>query len=151
MFLIVSKILGAHMPMTCRARKSQRTTSASLRRRTTTRFAKLRLWTSCLALSGLLPLPAQLSAPPTTACRLLYVSLFRLSSSRQNPNKLTPENYIQNDRQGDANPGALGLGQQTATNLSNGFFLLQCLAPLFFATLADMRLGRLKTLTISLV
>lgn len=57
---------------------------------------------------------------------------------------------MQNERHGAANPGALGLGQQTATNISNGFLLVQFIAPLVFAALSDMRLGRLKTLTISL-
>jgi POT family proton-dependent oligopeptide transporter len=57
---------------------------------------------------------------------------------------------VQNQRSGFANPGALGLGQQTATNLTNVFMLLQFIAPLPWALLADMRLGRLKTLMISM-
>ncbi|KAI9150233.1 putative peptide transporter ptr2 [Paramyrothecium foliicola] len=61
------------------------------------------------------------------------------------------QNYIQNPRSGFANPGALNLGQQTATNISNGFLLVQFVAPMPFALLADMRLGRLNTLMISLV
>ena len=61
------------------------------------------------------------------------------------------ENYIQNPRSGFANPGALDLGQQTATNLTNPFLLVQFLAPMPFAFLADIRLGRFKTLMISLL
>lgn len=57
---------------------------------------------------------------------------------------------MQNQRSGFANPGALGLGQQTATNLTNVFMLLQFVAPLPWALLADMRLGRLRTLMISM-
>lgn len=59
------------------------------------------------------------------------------------------ENYIQNSR-GGAIPGALGLGQQTATNLNNMFLLIQFVTPIPFAVLSDARLGRLKTLFISL-
>jgi dipeptide/tripeptide permease len=61
------------------------------------------------------------------------------------------QNYIQNPRSGFANPGALNLGQQTATNITNGFLLVQFVAPMPFALLADMRLGRLNTLMVSLV
>lgn len=60
------------------------------------------------------------------------------------------ENYMQNPRTGSANPGALDLGQQTATNISNAFLLLQFVAPMIWATVADLRLGRMKTLLISL-
>ncbi|KAH6686236.1 oligopeptide transporter [Plectosphaerella plurivora] len=59
------------------------------------------------------------------------------------------QNYIQNQR-GGAIPGALGLGQQTATNLNNMFLLIQFVTPIPFAILSDARLGRLKTLFISL-
>ncbi|TID02889.1 putative peptide transporter ptr2 [Colletotrichum higginsianum] len=60
------------------------------------------------------------------------------------------QNYIQNERGGSAAPGALGLGQQTATNLSNMFLLLQFIAPIPFAIVSDMRYGRQKTLMFSL-
>ncbi|KAH7323033.1 POT family-domain-containing protein [Stachybotrys elegans] len=60
------------------------------------------------------------------------------------------QNYMQNPRTGSVNPGALGLGQQTATNLSNFFMLLQFVAPMPFAVLSDMRLGRLQTLMLSM-
>jgi POT family proton-dependent oligopeptide transporter len=59
------------------------------------------------------------------------------------------ENYIQNQR-GGAIPGALGLGQQTATNLNNMFLLIQFVTPIPFAILSDAKMGRLKTLFISL-
>jgi hypothetical protein len=57
---------------------------------------------------------------------------------------------MQNPRTGSVNPGALGLGQQTATNLSNFFMLLQFVAPMPFAVLSDMKMGRLQTLMMSM-
>ena len=47
-------------------------------------------------------------------------------------------------------PGALGLGQSTATNIYNAFFLLSFLTPVPFALVSDMWLGRYKTLLIGL-
>ena len=47
-------------------------------------------------------------------------------------------------------PGALGLGQATATNINNAFFFFACLTPVPFAIVSDTWLGRYKTLCISL-
>lgn len=61
------------------------------------------------------------------------------------------QNYLQNPRQHGAVPGALGLGQSTATNISNAFLLFSFLTPMVFALLSDVRLGRYKTLMIGLL
>jgi hypothetical protein len=50
---------------------------------------------------------------------------------------------------GLAIPGELGLGQSTATNIYNAFYLFSFLTPLPFAVLSDTRLGRYKTLCLS--
>lgn len=60
------------------------------------------------------------------------------------------ENYMQNRRGNKPVPGALDLGQQTATNLSNTFLLVSFVAPIPFAVVSDMWYGRYKTLIISL-
>ena len=57
---------------------------------------------------------------------------------------------MQNPRHGSTNPGALGLGQQTATNISNAYLLVQFVAPLGFAVFSDLRFGRMKTLLFSM-
>lgn len=61
------------------------------------------------------------------------------------------QNYLQNPRSHGAVPGALGLGQSTATNISNAFFLFSFLTPMGFAVLADVWLGRFWTLVGGLV
>lgn len=61
------------------------------------------------------------------------------------------ENYIQNSRDNIAVPGALGLGQSSATNISNAFYFFSFLAPIPFAIVSDTWLGRYKTLRISFV
>lgn len=61
------------------------------------------------------------------------------------------QNYLQNPRSHDAVPGALGLGQSTATNISNAFFLFSFLTPMGFAVLADVWWGRFWTLVGGLV
>ncbi|KAF1828645.1 oligopeptide transporter [Decorospora gaudefroyi] len=63
---------------------------------------------------------------------------------------ITWQNYMQNKRGVPAVPGALGLGQSTATAISNVFFVFQFLSPLVFAFLSDMRLGRYNTLLLGL-
>ncbi|KFA71722.1 hypothetical protein S40288_10106 [Stachybotrys chartarum IBT 40288] len=56
------------------------------------------------------------------------------------------ENHIQNPRGDGALPGILGLGQSTAVNISNAFIMFSCLTPTLFALVADLWLGRFKTL-----
>jgi dipeptide/tripeptide permease len=60
------------------------------------------------------------------------------------------ENYMQNERGVPSVPGALGLGQSTASAISNVFFVFQFLTPLLFAIISDIRLGRYKTLLLGL-
>ncbi|KAK1981817.1 oligopeptide transporter [Colletotrichum cereale] len=61
------------------------------------------------------------------------------------------QNYMQNERGSHAVPGALGLGQATATAISNGFFIFLFLTPTCFAVVSDVWLGRYKTLLLGLV
>ncbi|KAK1845505.1 oligopeptide transporter [Colletotrichum chrysophilum] len=61
------------------------------------------------------------------------------------------QNYMQNDRNSKQVPGALGLGQSTATAISNGFFIFLFLMPSCFAIISDIWLGRYKTLLLGLV
>lgn len=56
------------------------------------------------------------------------------------------ENYIQNERDSIAVPGALGLGQATATNITSAFYFLTFLSPILWAVICDTWLGRYKTL-----
>ncbi|KAF6827315.1 peptide transporter ptr2-like protein 2 [Colletotrichum musicola] len=86
-----------------------------------------------------IPIPVWIVAVAGAAERFAYYSL-----------SAPLQNYIQNERGSSAVPGALGLGQQTATNLSNMFLLLQFVSPIPFAILSDMKFGRQKTLMISL-
>lgn len=58
------------------------------------------------------------------------------------------ENHMQNPRGGEGLPGILGLGQSTAVNISNAFFVFSCLTPTLFALVADLWLGRFKTLMV---
>jgi POT family proton-dependent oligopeptide transporter len=58
---------------------------------------------------------------------------------------------MQNPRGNIGVPGALGLGQSTAVNIYNAFFLFSFLTPMIFALLADIWLGRFKTLLVGLV
>lgn len=57
---------------------------------------------------------------------------------------------MQNEMDDKALPGALGLGQSTATNIYNAFFFFSYLSPLPFAIISDTWLGRYRTLCISL-
>ncbi|PQE28722.1 PTR2-Di-and tripeptide permease protein [Rutstroemia sp. NJR-2017a WRK4] len=61
------------------------------------------------------------------------------------------QNYLQNNRDDNANPGALGLGQVTATNIYNGYYLFAALASTPIGVLSDAKLGRFRTLTMSLM
>jgi POT family proton-dependent oligopeptide transporter len=58
---------------------------------------------------------------------------------------------MQNPRRQGSVPGALGLGQSTATNVYNAFFLFSFLTPMLFALVSDVWLGRYKTLMIGLM
>ncbi|RYP40351.1 hypothetical protein DL767_001763 [Monosporascus sp. MG133] len=60
------------------------------------------------------------------------------------------QNYMQHERGSRAVPGALGLGQSTATTISNAYFVFMFLTPMFLATLSDAWLGRYRTLLLSL-
>jgi POT family proton-dependent oligopeptide transporter len=56
------------------------------------------------------------------------------------------ENYIQNSRDDLLHPGALGLGQSTATSFSYLFTFLVYTVPLFAAPMIDCYLGRYRGL-----
>lgn len=56
---------------------------------------------------------------------------------------------MQNDHDSIVIPGALGLGQATATNISSAFYFFTFLASTPFAIISDAWLGRFKTLCIS--
>ncbi|KXT10308.1 hypothetical protein AC579_1120 [Pseudocercospora musae] len=60
------------------------------------------------------------------------------------------QNYMQNDRDANHVPGALGLGQSRATAISNTYMIFSSLTPIPLAIVADLWLGRYKTLVISL-
>ncbi|KAF5981646.1 proton-dependent oligopeptide transporter POT family [Fusarium coicis] len=59
------------------------------------------------------------------------------------------QNYIQNPADSVAVPGALGLGQATATNITSAFLFLSFLLPTIWAIVSDTWLGRHKTLCLS--
>jgi POT family proton-dependent oligopeptide transporter len=56
---------------------------------------------------------------------------------------------MQRSRVGSGIPGALGLGEETATSISNGFYFFAALTPIPFAIVSDMWLGRYKAMVIS--
>ncbi|KAF7185110.1 putative peptide transporter ptr2 [Pseudocercospora fuligena] len=60
------------------------------------------------------------------------------------------QNYMQNDLDGSHVSGALGLGQSRATAVSNAYMVFASLTPIPLAVIADLWLGRYKTLVISL-
>jgi POT family proton-dependent oligopeptide transporter len=62
----------------------------------------------------------------------------------------TVENYIQNSKTDPLHPGALGLGQSTASMLVNVFLLLSYLTPIAAGIISDNYLGRFRTIRISL-
>ncbi|KAF5555717.1 proton-dependent oligopeptide transporter POT family [Fusarium mexicanum] len=59
------------------------------------------------------------------------------------------QNYIQNPADSVAVPGALGLGQATATNITSAFLFLSFLLSTVWAIISDTWLGRHKTLCLS--
>lgn len=56
-----------------------------------------------------------------------------------------PRQYTMEDT-----PGALNLGQATATRIFCGFFVIYFTSPILFAPLIDSRLGQYRTLVTSL-
>ncbi|USP77901.1 hypothetical protein yc1106_05175 [Curvularia clavata] len=62
------------------------------------------------------------------------------------------KNYMENRRKYtmENTPGALNLGQATATRIFCGFFVVYFTSPILFAPLIDSRLGQYRTLVISL-
>jgi proton-dependent oligopeptide transporter, POT family len=56
---------------------------------------------------------------------------------------------MQYGQNGVAIPGALGLGENTASNLSSAFYAFTFLTSVPFGILADAWLGRYKTLCLS--
>ncbi|GIZ45624.1 hypothetical protein CKM354_000878200 [Cercospora kikuchii] len=60
------------------------------------------------------------------------------------------QNYMQNHVDSRSPPGALGLGQSTATAVSNAYMVFSSLTPVPFAVVADLWLGKYHTLLISL-
>ncbi|KAF2027053.1 oligopeptide transporter [Setomelanomma holmii] len=63
---------------------------------------------------------------------------------------ITWQKYMQHDRGHPSVPGALGLGQSTASTISNVFFVFQFLTPLTFGLLSDAWLGRYRMLLLGL-
>lgn len=57
---------------------------------------------------------------------------------------------MQNHIRSHGLPGALGLGQSTATTIFNVFFMYSYLVPVIFAIISDGYLGRQKTFLVSL-
>ncbi|CAH0051184.1 unnamed protein product [Clonostachys solani] len=63
---------------------------------------------------------------------------------------VTWQNYLQNPRGNPLLPGALGLGQATATTIQSAFLFFRYLTPIPFAVVSDAYLGRHTTMHISL-
>ncbi|TGO20453.1 hypothetical protein BPAE_0295g00020 [Botrytis paeoniae] len=60
------------------------------------------------------------------------------------------QNYLQNPPGNKELPGALNLGESTATIIQNAFLFFQYLTPMPFTLLSDAWLGRYKTMLLSL-
>nr|POF05424.1 putative peptide transporter ptr2 [Quercus suber] len=73
--------------------------------------------------------------------RPLSVSSSRTGSSKRRSLNHCVENYLQNPLNDPLRPGALGLGQASATNLSYLFSLLVYTVPVFSAVIIDCYLG----------
>jgi len=58
------------------------------------------------------------------------------------------ENYLQHAPGGEI-PGALGLGQTTASNIVNALMISSYITPIPAAVVADDRLGRYNTMILS--
>jgi POT family proton-dependent oligopeptide transporter len=63
---------------------------------------------------------------------------------------LGAENYLQNQRDDPLRPGALGLGQSKASNLSYMFSFLLYTMPLFASVIIDCFLGRYRGILVFL-
>ena len=61
------------------------------------------------------------------------------------------ENYLQNPPGDARHPGTLGLGQSKATTINDAFLLFGYISPLPMAVLSDTRIGRFRTLLLSLL
>lgn len=61
------------------------------------------------------------------------------------------ENFIQYSRNDPLHPGALGLGESLAALMINAFQMVSYATPLAAAVVADRYLGRMKTITYSLL
>ncbi|KAF2278031.1 PTR2-domain-containing protein [Westerdykella ornata] len=86
-----------------------------------------------------------LTAPWRTSMSLLPVTQTRTDVK-------VLENFMENSRYSDSGaPGALGLGQAMATRIYCAFYILYYVTPLLFAIISDVRLGRFKTLCLSVV
>ncbi|KAL2198321.1 oligopeptide transporter [Corynascus similis CBS 632.67] len=82
-----------------------------------------------------IPLRAWAAAMVGSAERFSYYSIISIW-----------QNYMQHQRGFQAVPGALGLGQSTATSISNAFFVFMFLTPMLFGVVSDAWLGRYNTL-----
>ena len=60
-----------------------------------------------------------------------------------------PENYIQNSSHDPLRPGALGLGQATASTVVNVFYMVSYATPMLAGIVTDVYLGRFKTVFLS--
>lgn len=84
----------------------------------------------------------------------VWIALLAGSSERFTYYAVTTpwQNYVQNDASSSttAVPGLLGLGQATATNISNAFNFFAYLSPVPFGILADTWLGHYNTLVLSI-
>ena len=58
---------------------------------------------------------------------------------------VVPENYLQNAPGGEI-PGALGLGESTASNIVNALMISSYMTPIPAAFMADGKLGRYRTM-----
>lgn len=61
------------------------------------------------------------------------------------------QNYLQNPRATGSIPGALDLGQATATNIYNAFFLFSFATPMLFGLIADLYIGRYRAMMIGML
>ncbi|KAF2187326.1 PTR2-domain-containing protein [Zopfia rhizophila CBS 207.26] len=61
------------------------------------------------------------------------------------------QNYMENSWRSGQVPGALGMGQSMATRIYCAFYIFYYVTPLLFAVLSDVKLGRYKTLCISII